>query len=76
MLTIKHSKKSNETIMPIRKIKYSKKIFESMGQGSLFGHDNIHFKTVNLQKQKFINLCKKFNVKLVVNKNKIFFQFY
>ena len=47
-----------------------------MGQGSLFGHDNIHFKTVNLpQKQKFINLCKKFNVKLVVNKNKIFFNF-
>jgi len=47
-----------------------------MGQGSLFGHDNIHFKTVNLpQKQKFINLCKKFNVKLAVNKNKIFLNF-
>ena len=53
--------------MPIRrKSSIQKKFFESMGQGSLFGHDNIHFKTVNLpQKQKFINLCKKFNVKLV-----------
>ena len=75
--TIKQRKKSNETIMPIRrKSSIQKKFFESMGQGSLFGHDNIHFKTVNLpQKQKFINLCKKFNVKLIVNKNKIFFNF-
>ena len=63
--------------MPIRrKSSIQKKIFESMGQGSLFGHDNIQFKTVNLpQKQKFINLCKKFNVKLAVNKNKIFLNF-
>ena len=59
--------------MPIRrKSSIQKKFFESMGQGSLFGHDNIHFKTVNLpQKQKLINLCKKFSVKLIINKNKI-----
>ncbi len=59
--------------MPIRrKSSIQKKFFESMGQGSLFGHDNIHFKTVNLpQKQKLINLCNKFSVKLIVNKNHI-----
>ena len=60
--------------MPIRrKSSIQKKFYESIGQGSLFGHDNVHFKTVNLpQKQKLINLCKKFSVKLVVNKNQIF----
>ncbi len=60
--------------MPIRrKSSIHKNYFERMGQGSLFGHDNVHFKTVNLpQKQKLINLCKKFSVKLIVNKNQIF----
>ena len=59
--------------MPIRrKSSIQKKFIERMGQGSLFGHDNIHFKTVNLpQKQKLINLCNKFSVKLIVNKNHI-----
>ena len=63
--------------MPIRrKSSIQKKFFERMGQGSFFGHDNIHFKTVNLpQKQKLINLCKKFGVKLIVNKNHIFLNF-
>ena len=63
--------------MPIRrKSSIQKKIFESMGQGSLFGNDNIHFKTVNLpKKQKLINLCKKFRVKLIVNKNNILLNF-
>tara|TARA_B100002051_G_scaffold74432_1_gene70919 strand:+ start:57 stop:260 length:204 start_codon:yes stop_codon:yes gene_type:complete len=63
--------------MPIRrKSSIQKKFIERMGQGSLFGHDNIHFKTVNLpQKQKLINLCKKFGVKLIVNKNHIFLNF-
>ena len=56
-----------------RKSSIQKIFFESMGQGSLFGHDNIHFKTVNLpQKQKLINLCNKFGMKLIVNKNQIF----
>ena len=60
--------------MPIRrKSSIQKKFFESIGQGSLFGYDNVHFKTVNLpQKQKLINLCKKFSVKLIINKNQIF----
>ena len=63
--------------MPIRrKSSIQKKFYESIGQGSLFGHDNIHFKTVNLpQKQKLINICKKFSVKLIVNKNKFFLNY-
>ena len=63
--------------MPIRrKSSIQKKFFESIGQESLFGHDNIHFKTVNLpQKQKLINLCKKFSVKLIINKNHIYLDF-
>ena len=60
--------------MPIRrKSSIQKKIFESIGQASLFGHDNIHFKTVNLPKrQRLINLCKKFSVKLIVKTNPVF----
>ena len=49
----------------------NKKYYESIGQGMLFGHDNIHFKTINLpKKQRFINLCTKFHLKqLIKNKN-------
>ena len=57
--------------MPIRtKSSIQKNYFESIGQGLLFGHDNIHFRTVNLSKtQKFKDLCPKFNLKKF-NKNK------
>ena len=53
--------------MPIRrKSSLNKKYYESIGQGCLFGHDNLHFKTVNLpKKQRLTNLCKKFSVKLL-----------
>ena len=63
--------------MPIRrKSSIQKKFYESIGQGSLFGHDNIHLKTVNLpQKQKLINICKKFSVKLIVKRNNFFLNF-
>ena len=49
--------------MPIkRKSSINKKYYESIGQGLLFGHDNIHFKTVNLpKKQRLVNLCKNFS---------------
>ena len=59
--------------MPIRrKSSIQKKFFERMGQGSFFGHDNIHFKTVNLPKrQRLLNLCKRFSVKLIVKKNSV-----
>ncbi len=59
--------------MPIRrKSTFNKKYYESIGQGSFFGYDNIHFKTVNLpKKQRLINLCKKFSVKLIIRNNSI-----
>ena len=41
-----------------------KKLYELNGQESMFGYDNIHFKTINLpKKQKYINLCGKFGIK-------------
>jgi len=57
--------------MPIRrKSSLNKKYYESIGQGMLFGHDNIQFKTINLsKKQRLKNLCKKFRLKQLV-KNK------
>ena len=60
--------------MPIkRKSSIDKKYYESIGQGLLFGHDNLHFKTVNLpKKQRIINLCKKFNIKQINQSNQVF----
>lgn len=60
--------------MPIRgKSSIEKKYYESIGQGLLFGHDNLHFKTVNLPKrQRLTNLCKKFSVKLIIKTNPVF----
>ena len=47
-----------------RKSSIYKKLYEINGQKMLFGHDNIHFKTINLpQKQKYKNLCSKFGLK-------------
>jgi len=62
--------------MPIRrKSSIEKKYYESIGQGLLFGHDNLHFKTVNLpQRQRLISLCKKFSIKQIDQSNKIFFK--
>ena len=56
-----------------RKSSIEKKYYESIGQGLLFGHDNLHFKTVNLPKrQRLTNLCKKFSVKLIIKTNPVF----
>jgi len=57
--------------MPIRrKSSIYKKYYESIGQGLLFGHDNLNFKTVNLpKKQRLTNLCKKFSIKLIIQTN-------
>ena len=53
-----------------RKSSIYKKLYELNGQTSMFGHDNLVFKTVNLPKtQRFIDLCPKFNLKKI-NKNK------
>ena len=60
--------------MPIRrKSSIYKKYYESIGQGLLFGHDNLNFKTVNLpKKQRLTNLCKKFRIKLIIQTNQNF----
>ena len=60
--------------MPIRrKSSMEKKYYETIGQGLLFGHDNLHFKTVNLpQRQRFISLCKKFSIKQINQSNQTF----
>ncbi|MBD1147425.1 hypothetical protein IDH28_01160 [Pelagibacterales bacterium SAG-MED31] len=60
--------------MPIRrKSSIAKRYYESIGQGILFGHDNLNFKTVNLpKKQHFKNICKKFSVKLIIQTKPIF----
>ena len=62
--------------MPIRrKSSMEKKYYETIGQGLLFGHDNLQFKTVNLpQRQRFINLCKKFSIKQIDKSNPVFFR--
>ena len=59
--------------MPIRsKSSIDKKYCESIGQGALFGRDNLEFKTVNLpKKQRLTNICKKFSVKLIIQINPI-----
>ena len=59
--------------MPIkRKSSINKKYYESIGQGLLFGHDNIYFKTVNLpKKQRLVNLCKNFGIKIIYQNNPV-----
>ena len=60
--------------MPIRrKSSIEKKYYETIGQGLLFGHDNLDFRTVNLPKrQRLINLCKKFSLKQIDQSNSFF----
>ena len=60
--------------MPIRrKSSIEKKYYETIGQGLLFGHDNLRFKTVNLpQRQRLRSLCKKFSIKQINQSNQTF----
>ena len=62
--------------MPIkRKSSINKVYYESIGQKTLFGYDNIHFKTVNHpKKQKFKNLCSQFRIKLIIQEKPILLQ--
>ena len=62
--------------MPIRrKSSIEKKYHENIGQGLLFGHDNLRFKTVNLpKKQRFKNLCKIFTIKQIKQSKPVFFR--
>ena len=62
--------------MPVRrKSSMEKKYYETIGQGLLFGHDNLRFKTVNLpQRQRLRSLCKKFSIKQIDQSNSVFFR--
>ena len=58
-----------------RKTSIYNKLYEINGQKMMFGHDNIHFKTINLpSKQKYKNLCSKFGLKKFISKGKRNFQ--
>ena len=59
--------------MPIRrKSSINIKYYESIGQGMLFGHDNIHFKPINFsKKQRFKDLCKNFGLKKFIKSKSI-----
>ena len=49
-----------------RKSSIYKKFYEINGQKMMFGHDNIHFKTINLpNKQRYKNLCSRFGLKKI-----------
>ena len=51
-----------------RKYSLDKINYESMGQQSFFGRDNLSFKTVNLPRsQRYDNLCNKFRLRILVN---------
>ena len=55
-----------------RKSSIYKKLYELNGQSSMFGYDNLKFKTVNLPKsQKFKHLCPTFSLKKIQKKKSI-----
>ena len=56
-----------------RKSSIDKKNYELSGQLSLFGRNNLDFKTVNLAKrQKFVTLCRVFKLKRIISQKKVF----
>ena len=58
-----------------RKSSIDKKNYKLSGQLTLFGRDNLDFKTINLAKgQKLVNLCKVFKLKkITLQKNALIF---
>ena len=59
-----------------RKSSIDKKNYELSGQLTLFGRDNLDFKTVNLAKgQKFVNLSKVFKLKNITLQKKYSYLF-
>ena len=60
-----------------RKSSIDKKNYELSGQLTLFGRDNLDFKTVNLVKgQKFVNLYKVFKLKKITFQKKMLLSFF
>lgn len=54
--------------MPItRKDTILKLFYEANGQQTMFGYDNLQFKTVNHpRKHKLVNLCNEFKIKKLI----------
>jgi hypothetical protein len=43
-----------------------KRLYEENGQQTMFGYDNLQFKTVNHpNKHKFVNICQNFKLKKI-----------
>ena len=60
-----------------RKSSIDNKTYELSGQLTLFGRDNLDFKTVNLAKgQKLVNLCKVFKLKKITLQKKMLLSFF
>ena len=60
-----------------RKSSIDKKNYELSGQLSLFGRDNLDFKTVNLPNRiKFVNLCRVFKLKKIILQKKMLLSFF
>ena len=59
--------------MPITtKDSINKQWLEANGQASMFGHDNLQFKTVNHPlKHKFVELCSEFKLKKISTELKL-----
>ena len=54
-----------------------KQNYELSGQLSLFGRDNLDFKSINLVKrQRFTCLCKTFKLKKIILQKKIFLPYF
>ena len=50
----------------------NKQLYEAMGQASMFGYDNLQFKTVNHPlKHRYVELCSKFKLKQLSNELKL-----
>ena len=50
----------------------NKQLHEAMGQASMFGHDNLQFKTVNHPlKHEYVELCQEFKLKQLSNELKL-----
>tara|TARA_B110000263_G_scaffold146796_1_gene127338 strand:- start:827 stop:1027 length:201 start_codon:yes stop_codon:yes gene_type:complete len=56
-----------------KKSSIDKYIYELNGQISMFGHDNLSFKTINMpKKQRFNNICINFKLKKLIKEINLF----
>ena len=56
-----------------KKSSIDKYIYELNGQISMFGHDNLSFKAINMpKKQRFNNICINFKLKKLIKEINLF----